>query len=59
MFPPDRFPKEENDFAGIVPEGVILRGLCEGCGYGEFDHTGRRIFDGFSFDRPNLKAVEE
>lgn len=32
-----------NDFIGIVPEGATLRVLCEGCGFIEVDHEGRRV----------------
>jgi hypothetical protein len=58
MFPPSYQKAEENDFANIVEDGAILQALCEGCGYGEFDHTGKRIPDGFSFDEPNMNWRE-
>jgi hypothetical protein len=32
-----------NDFKGLVEPGQSLFTLCEGCGYGHFDHNGARI----------------
>jgi hypothetical protein len=32
-----------NDFKGLVEPGQSVFTLCEGCGYGHFDHNGARI----------------
>ena len=48
-------PPEGNDLKGLVEPGQTFLGLCEGCGYGEFDHNGKRIPDGFGFDKPKME----
>ena len=32
-----------NDLKGLCPPGHSIFTLCEGCGYGHFDHNGARI----------------
>lgn len=32
-----------NDFKGLCEPGQSVFTLCEGCGYGHFDHNGARI----------------
>ena len=40
---PELLPTGENDLAGLCEPGEMVWALCEGCGEGWFDFTGRRV----------------
>jgi hypothetical protein len=43
----DIYPEhpERNDLRGLCAPGGVAYALCEGCGAGAFDATGRRVAD--------------